>query len=165
MATVKEVKLMDGEEQVTPYTLIDSVWDSDGKKFKENLNTELSKKSDDGHHHDDRYYTEAEINSKFSHKFQTFKLSGSYGNSLQDDDMGISLDVGDSAVILGNITVYNYGFRVRNSTSGSGGKYFISSMEESSTKIVTDLNGYIKEYEGHTAGFTHVLVEYIVRLA
>ena len=40
MATVKEVKLMDGEEQVTPYTLIDSVWDSNGKKlFKENVYT------------------------------------------------------------------------------------------------------------------------------
>ena len=40
MATVKEVKLMDGEEQVTPYTLIDSVWDTDGKKlFKENVYT------------------------------------------------------------------------------------------------------------------------------
>ena len=40
MATVKEVKLMDGEDQVTPYTLIDSVWDTDGKKlFKENVYT------------------------------------------------------------------------------------------------------------------------------
>ena len=40
MATVKAVKLMDGEEQVTPYTLIDSVWDTDGKKlFKENVYT------------------------------------------------------------------------------------------------------------------------------
>lgn len=39
MATVKEVKLMDGEEQVTPYTLIDSVWDTDGKKFKESIYT------------------------------------------------------------------------------------------------------------------------------
>lgn len=40
MAIVKEVKLMDGEEQVTPYTLIDSVWDTDGKKlFKEHVYT------------------------------------------------------------------------------------------------------------------------------
>lgn len=41
MATVKEVKLMDGEEQVTPYTLIDSVWDTDGKKFKEKIYTDI----------------------------------------------------------------------------------------------------------------------------
>ena len=48
MATVQEVKLMDGEDQVTPYTLIDSVWDTDGKKlFKENV------------------YTMKEVNDKF----------------------------------------------------------------------------------------------------
>lgn len=40
MATVKEVQLMDGENEVTPYTLIDSVWDTDRKKkFKENVYT------------------------------------------------------------------------------------------------------------------------------
>lgn len=40
MATIKEVQLMDGENEVTPYTLIDSVWDTDGKtKFKENVYT------------------------------------------------------------------------------------------------------------------------------
>lgn len=41
MATVKEVKLMDGEDQVTPYTLIDSVWDTDGNKFKEKIYTDI----------------------------------------------------------------------------------------------------------------------------
>ena len=39
MATVKEVKLMDGEEQVTPYTLIDSVWYPNGTQFKDNVYT------------------------------------------------------------------------------------------------------------------------------
>ncbi len=41
MATVKEVQLMDGEDQVTPYTLIDSVWDTDGKRFKEKIYTDI----------------------------------------------------------------------------------------------------------------------------
>ncbi len=46
MATVKEVQLMDGEDQVTPYTLIDSVWDTDGKKYMNKIytKTEINEK-------------------------------------------------------------------------------------------------------------------------
>ena len=46
MATVKEVQLMDGEEQVTPVTLIDSVKNPDGSKYMNNI------------------YTKTEINTK-----------------------------------------------------------------------------------------------------
>ena len=41
MATIKEVQLMDGENKVTPVVLIDSVWDTDGKKFKEKIYTDI----------------------------------------------------------------------------------------------------------------------------
>ena len=44
MATVKEVQLMDGENKVTPVVLADSIRDSDGSKFVENLNTTLDNK-------------------------------------------------------------------------------------------------------------------------
>lgn len=65
MNTVKEVQLMDGENKVTPVVLADSIRDSDGSKFVDNLSTTLDNKSDEGHTHDDRYYTETEIDNKF----------------------------------------------------------------------------------------------------
>ena len=46
MATVKEVKLMKGGAMVTPVTLIDSVKNLDGSKYKETI------------------YTKTEINAK-----------------------------------------------------------------------------------------------------
>lgn len=58
MATVKEVKLMDGEEQVTPYTLIDSVWDKNGKRIMESI------------------YTKTEIDDRFSETGTTYTYTG-----------------------------------------------------------------------------------------
>lgn len=40
MATVKEVQLMDGENEVTPVTLIDSVKNPDGTKYKDAIYTQ-----------------------------------------------------------------------------------------------------------------------------
>lgn len=53
MATVKEVQLMDGENEVTPVVLADSIYNLGGDKYTT-------------HTHDDRYYTEGEINAKVS---------------------------------------------------------------------------------------------------
>ena len=51
MATIKEVQLMDGENEVTPVVLADSIYNLGGDKYMT-------------HTHDDRYYTESEINEK-----------------------------------------------------------------------------------------------------
>ena len=48
MATVKEVQLMDGENEVTPVTLIDSVRNLNGTKYKDTI------------------YTKEEINTKIT---------------------------------------------------------------------------------------------------
>ena len=53
MATVKEIRLMKDGAMVTPVTLIGSVKNLDGTEYS-------------SHTHDDRYYTESEIDSKVS---------------------------------------------------------------------------------------------------
>lgn len=52
MTTVKEVELQKEGKMVTPVTIVDSVKNSDGTKYKD-------------HKHDDRYYTKAESDVSF----------------------------------------------------------------------------------------------------
>lgn len=95
MATVKEVQLMDGENEVTPIVLSDSIRDSDGSKFVENLNTALGNKSDEGHNHDDRYYTENEVNTKLDNILPRYlydkndlSMAVDYSESIELENVG-----------------------------------------------------------------------------
>lgn len=92
MATVKEVKLMDGEDQVTPYTLIDSVWYPNGTQFKENVYTK------------DQVYTKSEINDR---RLKTYTLPGTIDGiyRLVLDPM----EVGDMAYVKGDFTINAHG--------------------------------------------------------
>ena len=146
MATVKEVKILKDGAMVTPVVLTDSVKNLDGTKYK------------------DIIYTKTEIDSKFNHKFQTYTVSGDLGTNSSNDNIVLSLDVGDSAVVLsGYVNVYDRGFRIKGQVTN--GKYFVASLEDDSIGIIEDSSGYIKELQGHSSGFTHKLVVYIVRLA
>ena len=110
MATVKEVKLMDGEEQVTPYTLIDSVWYPNGTQFKENVYTK------------DQVYTKSEINDR---RLKTYTLpetiNGNYQLFLDP------LEVGDMAYVdCGNYTVNaNSSYRIHDGGGYEGRQYLV----------------------------------------
>lgn len=71
MATVKEVKITKNGEMVTPVVLSDSMYNLDGTKYKT-------------HTHDDRYYTESEIDSKVS--VINTSLNGKSNTSHTHDD-------------------------------------------------------------------------------
>ena len=67
MATsVKEIKLKKNGAMVSPIVLIDSLRNLDGTKYKDTVSVALNGKSNSEHTHDDRYYTESEIDSKVS---------------------------------------------------------------------------------------------------
>ena len=67
MATsVKEIKLKKNGAMVSPIVLIDSLRNLDGTKYKDTVSAALNGKSNSEHTHDDRYYTESEIDSKVS---------------------------------------------------------------------------------------------------
>ena len=83
MATVKEVQLMDGENMVTPKVWADSIYNLDESKYtththddryytESEMNTKLDGKSNKGHTHDDRYYTESEMDAKLDNKSNTW---------------------------------------------------------------------------------------------
>ncbi len=62
MASIQGVKLMRDGNMVFPITHINAVKNESGQ----NLSTVLGGKANSSHTHDDRYYTEAEIDSKVS---------------------------------------------------------------------------------------------------
>lgn len=66
MATVKEVKLMKDGAMVTPLTLIDSLKNLDGSKYKDTVTNLLAGKANSSHDHNDKYYTKSEIDTKVS---------------------------------------------------------------------------------------------------
>lgn len=66
MATVKEIKLKKNGAMVSPVVLIDSLKNLDGTKYKDTVTSALNGKANSSHTHDDRYYTESEIESKVS---------------------------------------------------------------------------------------------------
>lgn len=67
MATsVKEIKLKKNGAMVSPIVLIDSLRNLDGTKYKDTVAAALNGKASSNHTHDDRYYTESEIDSKVS---------------------------------------------------------------------------------------------------
>lgn len=97
MATsVKEIKLKKNGAMVSPIVLIDSLRNLDGTKYKDTVAAALNGKASSNHAHDDRYYTESEIDSKVSSlnsaingKANTshshFSVTSSYSMSWVDD--------------------------------------------------------------------------------
>lgn len=78
MATVKEIKLKKNGAMVSPVVLIGSVKNLDGTKYEDKVTNLLNSKSNTGHTHDDRYYTESEI---------TNLLNGKANSSHSHDDV------------------------------------------------------------------------------
>lgn len=73
----KEVILKDGEDAVSPITIASSIYTKEGNPYTDHIHDDryytetemdakLKEKSNEGHNHDERYYTESEINSKVS---------------------------------------------------------------------------------------------------
>lgn len=56
MTTVKEVQLKKNGVPITPLTIVDSIVNADGTKYKDSVDKKLNGKSNTDHLHDDRYF-------------------------------------------------------------------------------------------------------------
>lgn len=123
MATsVKEIKLKKNGAMVSPIVLIDSLRNLDGTKYKDTVTAALNGKASSNHTHDDRYYTESEIDSKVSSlnsaingKANTshshFSVTSSYSMSWVDDsryDNGGYYKITVPDCELGKIQICNF---------------------------------------------------------
>lgn len=116
MATVKEVKLMDGEDQVTPYTLIDSVWYPNGTQFKENVYTK------DQVYTKEQTYSKEEANSRFP-RVTRYPLPDSVSSlTVHIEDMAL----GDIAIVSGDFTMEAKGYLgVRDDGAGGNARTYL----------------------------------------
>ena len=137
MATVKEVQLMDGEDQVTPVTLINSVKNPDGSMYKDSV------------------YTKSEVDSKF----KSYTITGDVG-SVDKNGVTVSLKVGESASIFYDVSMYG-AFQIKATYNGW---YFIIPYN-GSANIKECLHGLLYDFENYGSGSTYRGVMYIVRLA
>ena len=179
MATVKEVQLMDGENMVTPKVWADSIYNLDESKYTT-------------HNHDDRYYTETEINSKVNeintslngksneghnhnssyytkseidNKFKNYTITTALIE--QNARITIPLEVGDSAYVSGSYDIpANRTFDICSNVSG--GEFFIARFEAGETQcyIRHDVGGlYIARIQNdHSTSWGDTAKIYIRRL-
>lgn len=90
----------DGTKAFYPHTSTDVVFDKTGKSVDELLD----KKSDTTHTHDDRYYTETEMNTKLSVKLDTTGNASNVTNTFTQATSRANLTTGEKlAVSLGKI--------------------------------------------------------------
>lgn len=113
MATVKGVKLMKDGEMVFPITHINAVKNESGQ----NLSNILGGKANSSHTHDDRYYTESEIDSKVSalnsaingkanssHSHSSYQVATNFGSDTSGTKTLASISVGQMGYFYYNMT-------------------------------------------------------------